>query len=46
MAASSSLGSASRRSAVALARVGRVVVSVERWSEDVITDLCERLDRA
>ena len=46
IAASSSLGSASRRSAVEDARAGRVVESVERCVEEAIMDLWERFERA
>lgn len=46
MAASSSFGRASRREAVDWARVGSVVLSVERWVEESIIDLWERLERA
>jgi hypothetical protein len=46
MAASSSLGRASRRSAVDCASVGRVVDRVERWVEEVMIDLWERLESA
>ena len=46
MAASSSLGRPSRRSAVDWARVGRVVDRVDRWFEEVMMDLWERLDSA
>lgn len=45
MAASSSLGRASRREAVDWARDGRVVLSVDRWVDESIMDLCERLER-
>jgi hypothetical protein len=46
MAASSSLGSASRRSAVEDAMAGRVVERVERWVEEAIMDLWERFESA
>jgi len=46
MAASSSLGSASRRSAVDCARLGRVVDNVDRSFEEAIMALWERFDRA
>jgi hypothetical protein len=46
IAASSSLGSASRREAVDCARAGRVVRNVDRCVADSITDLCDRLESA
>lgn len=46
MAASSSLGRASRRDAVDWARAGSVVESVERCVEESIMALCDLLDRA
>lgn len=46
MAASSSFGSASRRSAVDWARAGREVERVERWFEEVMMASWERLESA
>ena len=46
MAASSSLGRASRRDAVDCARVGNVVPKVDRCVEESIMDLCERFESA
>lgn len=45
MAASSSLGRASRREAVEVAREGSVVERVERCVEESIIGLWERLER-
>lgn len=46
MAASSSLGMPSRRSAAAYARVGSEVERVERWFEEAMMDLWDRFESA
>lgn len=46
MAASSSLGRASRREAADCASAGRVVLKVDRCVEEFMMDLCERFERA
>jgi len=46
IAASSNFGKASRREAVDFARVGRVVLKVDKCVEESMIALCERFDRA